>query len=58
MTRRPSSQPDAVRVRSLVLMDRQGTIAGRTAFTDGRSIGEPPTEGLAVDGLRRALGLH
>ncbi|MGH9185021.1 MAG: hypothetical protein ACRD0U_04260 [Acidimicrobiales bacterium] len=54
---RPSAHPEAVRVRSLVLMSRDGSVAGRTRMADGRQIDEPPSEGLAIDGLRRAFGL-
>ena len=54
---RPSSHPDAVRVRSLVLMSRSGCIAASTRFADGRHIDDPPDGGLAVDAMRRSFGL-
>lgn len=57
MQTRPSSHPDAVRVRSLVVASRDGAIAGRVACADGRRIDEAPEHGFAIDALRRALGL-
>jgi hypothetical protein len=54
---RPSSHPDAVRVRSIVAVDRSGLSAGVTKLATGAVIDEPPTTGLVLDGLRRAFGL-
>jgi hypothetical protein len=54
---RPSSHPEAVRVRSIVAVDRTGLSAGVTKLATGAVIGEPPTTGLVLDGLRRAFGL-
>lgn len=45
------------RVRILHLLDRNGTTAGRLCWQDGRVHDEPPSEGLVVDCLRRAMGL-
>jgi len=45
------------RVRSLVLVDRQGQLAGGLRGRDGLVVDTPPTEGLVLDCLRRALGL-
>lgn len=44
------------RVRSLVLLSRDGLVAGRLRRPDGRMVSEAPEEGLIVDCLRRALG--
>lgn len=44
------------RVRSLVLLDRDGLVAGRLRRPDGRVVSEAPEEGMIVDCLRRALG--
>lgn len=44
------------RVRTLVLVDRDGQAAGRLRWEDGRVVTEAPAEGLIVDCLRRAMG--
>lgn len=49
--------PDRCRARTLVLADRDGNLAGYARVADGPVIDEPATEGLAVDALRRTLGL-
>ncbi len=46
------------RVRVIHLLDRDGTTAGRLHWQDGRVLDEPPSEGLVVDCLRRAMGLR
>lgn len=44
------------RVRSLVLLDRDGLVAGRLRRPDGRVAREAPEDGMIVDCLRRAMG--
>lgn len=46
------------RVRSLVLVGRDGRVAGRLRWPDGRVAGDVPSEGLVLDGLRHALNLQ
>lgn len=56
-SQRPSAHPDAVRIRSVFLLARDGRCAARVRFADGRSIDEPPGAGVTPDAFRRALGL-
>jgi hypothetical protein len=45
------------RVRSTVLVDRKGRVAGRVRWASGRIADEPPSSGRILECLRRALGL-
>ena len=54
---RPSAHPEGQRIRSVVLVGRDGETAGVTRFADGRTIDGAPPEGAAMDCLRRAMGL-
>ena len=49
--------PGRERVRSLVLLSRDGKVAGRLRWQDGRVVKEAPVEGLMMDCLRRTLGM-
>ena len=53
---RPSAHPDAVRMRMLVMVDRDGTTASKVECSDGRVIDEPG-EGYLLDLLRRTVGV-
>lgn len=53
---RPSAHPDAVRMRMLVMVDRDGTTVSKVECTDGRTIDEPG-EGYLLDLLRRTVGV-
>jgi hypothetical protein len=53
---KPTSASPRSRVRTLVLLGCGGELVGRARCEDGRQLAEPPTEGLVVDCLRRALG--
>lgn len=46
------------RVRAIVLIDRDGTMAGCARWRDGGIVDEAPTDGFVIDCLRRALGLR
>ena len=46
------------RVRAIVLIDRDGSLAGCARWRDGGIVAEAPTDGFVVDCLRRALGLR
>jgi hypothetical protein len=48
---------DRERVRSTLLLDRDGMAAGRVRWASGRVVDEPPTSGRMVDCLRRAMTL-
>lgn len=52
----PAGASTRERVRSLVLLGHRGDPVGWLHWKDGRRHAEPPTEGLLVDCLRRALG--
>ena len=54
---RPSAHPEARRVIHVVLVARDGTVAGRIRYPDGTIMASPPTHGAVLDGLRGALGL-
>lgn len=54
---RPSEHPDAVRVRVLALVDRDGTTVSKAVFEDGRSIDEEGGGGFLLDLLRRSVGV-
>jgi hypothetical protein len=45
------------RVRTTLLVDRDGMGAGRVRWASGRVVDEPPVSGRMLDCLRRALGL-
>ena len=45
------------RVRAIVQIDRDGSLAGCARWRDGGIVAEAPTDGFVVDCLRRALGL-
>ncbi len=49
--------PGRERVRSLVLLSRDGQVAGRLRWQNGRVVKEAPVEGLMRDCLRRSLGM-
>lgn len=49
--------PGRERVRSLVLLGREGQVAARLRWQDGRVAKEAPAEGLMMDCLRRSLGM-
>ncbi len=53
---RPSAHPDAVRMRMLVMVDRDGTTVSKVECSDGRTIDEPG-EGYMLDLLRRTVGV-
>ena len=53
---RPSHHPARRRVTSIVLVDRDGHVAGRTVDDDGVVVVEgPPDEGALLDALRQAI---
>lgn len=54
--RRPSEDPDRVRVRSVVLVDRSGRIGGCITADDGETVRGGPSTGALVDVLLRAMG--
>lgn len=53
---RPSEDPDRVRVRSVVLVDRRGRVAGRLTVGDGSTVASAPSSGAMIDVLLRAMG--
>jgi hypothetical protein len=52
-----ASTSDGQRVRSTVVLDRDGRVAARVRWASGRILDEPPTSGRMLDCLRRALSL-
>lgn len=50
----PSAHPDGVRVVQVVLVDRDGGVAGRVRFPDGTVLREPPAMGAVLAALRAA----
>lgn len=54
---RPSQQLGRRRVRMITLVHRDGTVAARVRDETGLLATEPPSEGLLLDSLQRALGL-
>lgn len=57
LARRPSSHPDAVRVRTLVLVERSGLGLSRLRIAGGPPRDAELPEGFATDVLRRTLRL-
>jgi hypothetical protein len=54
---RPPAHPDALRITHVILLDRNGDVASRLRFPDGRIMGEPPSEGAVLDALKASLGV-
>ena len=54
---RPSQHPDRVRTSSAVLVCRDGRVFAKTVGADGTAHTRPPSSGVLLDGLHRALGL-
>lgn len=54
---RPSGHPDAQRIAHVVLVDRNGIVAGRVRFPGGKVMKEAPQAGAILEALRVALGL-
>lgn len=54
---RPSAHPEGRRIFHVVMVDRDGHVAGRVRLPDGSIMTEPPGYGAILDSLRVALGL-
>jgi len=54
---RPSQHPDRVRMSSAVLTCRDGRVFAKTVGADGTAHTRPPSSGVLLDCLHRALGL-
>lgn len=54
---RPSQHPERVRTSSAVLVCRDGRVIAKTVTADGATHTRPPSSGVLLDCLRRALDL-